>query len=82
MRAHGLLDEIEQPRGLLDARARLGAHMHQDLAGIDLGEEVLAEERPQAERDRMTKPMKPTITVFGRPSASDEQRPVTARGRR
>ena len=47
--AHGLLDLIEQSRGLLDARACLSAHVHQNQAGIDIGEEVLAEERQQPE---------------------------------
>ena len=45
----GLLDEIEQARRFLDARARLGAHVHQDLSGIDRRKEILAEERPQPE---------------------------------
>ena len=47
--AHGLLDQIEQARGLLDAGAGLGAHMHQDLPGIDRREEILAQKRPEAE---------------------------------
>jgi hypothetical protein len=47
--AHGAFDQIEQARGLLDAGAGLGAHVHQDLAGIDIGKEILAEERPKAE---------------------------------
>ena len=34
---------------LLDPGADLGAHMHQDLAGIDRGEEVLPEIRHQQE---------------------------------
>ena len=49
VRADRLLDEIEQSRRFLDARAGLGAHMHQDLPGIDRGKEVLAQERPQPE---------------------------------
>ena len=48
----GLLDLIEQAGGLLDAGAGLGADVHQDLAGIDRREEVLAEERPQPEGQR------------------------------
>ena len=47
--ADGLLDEIEQARRFLDTRAGLGAHVHQDLSGIDRRKEVLAEERPQSE---------------------------------
>ena len=47
--ADGLLDQVEQPRRLLDAGAGLGAHVHQDLPGIDRREEVLAEKRPEAE---------------------------------
>ncbi len=38
--------------GLLDAGADLGADVHQDLAGVDRGEEVASEERHQQERDR------------------------------
>ena len=47
--ADGLFDEVKQPRGLLDARAGLATHMHQNLPGIDCREEVLAEEWPQTE---------------------------------
>ena len=49
--AHGLFDQIEQARGLLDAGAGLGADVHQDLPGIDRREEVLAQKRPEAEGD-------------------------------
>ena len=48
--ADRLLHVGELVGGLLDAGADLGAHMHQDLAGIDRGEEVAAEERHQQER--------------------------------
>jgi hypothetical protein len=41
-----LFDLIEQAGGLLDAGAGLGAHVHEDLPGIDGRKEVLAEERP------------------------------------
>ena len=50
--ADDLLDEIELTRRLLDARAGLGAHMHQDLPGIHGGEKVLAQEREQAEGEQ------------------------------
>ncbi len=39
---------IDQTRGLLDARAGLGANMQPKLAGIHGGKEVLPEERDQA----------------------------------
>lgn len=48
--ADGSFDEIAEARGLLDARAGLGADMHQDLAGIDRRKKVLAKKRLQAER--------------------------------
>ena len=44
-----MLDEIEETCRLLDASARLGTHMHQDLPRIDRWEEVLAQERPKTE---------------------------------
>ena len=49
-RADRLLDLFQQAGGLFDPRARLGAHMHQDLAGINRREEILAQERRQPER--------------------------------
>ena len=52
--AHGLFDEVEQPRRFLDAGAGLGANVHQDLPGIDRRKEVLAQERPEAERKHDT----------------------------
>ena len=48
--AHGLLDQIEQPSGFLDAGARLRADMHQNLTGIDCREEILAQKWPEPER--------------------------------
>ena len=50
--ADSLFDQVEQARGFLDTRAGLGAHVHQDLSGIDRRKEVLAEERPQSERQK------------------------------
>ena len=50
--AHGLLDQIEQAGGFFDAGTRLGADMHQDLPEIDRREKVLAQKRPEAERQR------------------------------
>ena len=47
--AHRLLDELEEARGLLDARAGLGAHVHQDLPGVDRREEILPEKRHERE---------------------------------
>jgi len=38
-------DLFQQAGGLFDPRARLGAHMHQDLAGINRREEIFAQER-------------------------------------
>src|SRR6202051_5426454 len=46
----GVLDVLEQARGLLDARSGLGAHVHQDLARIYRRKEVLAEEGGEKER--------------------------------
>ncbi len=50
--ADRLLDVGKLVGGFLDARADLGADVHQDLAGIDRGEEVAAEERHQQKRQR------------------------------
>ena len=47
--ADGLLDQIAEPRGLLDAGAGLGADVEDELAVVGGGEEVLAEERDQQE---------------------------------
>ena len=75
-RADGLLDLIEQAGGLFDARARLGAHMHQDLAGIDRREEVLAEERRRARTTARRRPETGDERSSGGASASDQQRAV------
>ena len=50
--ADRLLHVGELVGGFLDAGADLGADMHQDVAGIDGGEEVAAEKRHQQERHR------------------------------
>ena len=50
--ADRLLHVGELVGGFLDAGADLGADMHQDVAGIDSGEEVATEERHQQERRR------------------------------
>ncbi len=49
--ADRLLHVGELIGAFLDAGADLGAHMHQDLAGIDRGKEIPAEKRHQQERD-------------------------------
>ena len=49
-RADRLFDFGELPGAFLDARADAQPHMHQDLAGVDRGEEVSAEIRRQQER--------------------------------
>src|SRR4029079_7137743 len=48
--ADRLLDGGELRGVLFDASADLGTHVHEDLAGIDLREEVTAEHRRQRER--------------------------------
>ena len=47
--ADGLLHQIAEPRGLLDARAGLGAQVQLELAGVGAGKEVLPEPRAPAE---------------------------------
>ena len=47
--ADGGLDQIGEPRGLLDARAGLGPHVQDELAAVGGREEVLAE--PGHERE-------------------------------
>src|SRR5580704_3132972 len=49
---HGVLDVLEQACGFLYARAGLGAHVHQDLAGVHRRKEVLAKERGENERNQ------------------------------
>ncbi len=50
--ADGLLDEIAEPSGLLDAGSGLGADVQDEGAVVGGGEEVLAEERDQEQRDQ------------------------------
>ena len=76
-----LLDEIEQAGRFLDARARLGAHMHQDLPGIDRRKEVLAEERPQPEGTDHDSD-KAGDHGLGVAQGNQEQRAVTAANQR
>jgi len=47
--ADGLLNKIAQTGSFLDAGAGWGADMHENLAGIDGWEEILAKERRQSE---------------------------------
>ena len=54
--ADRLLDVGELVGAFLDPRADRRARMHQDLAGIDRGEEVAAEKRRQRERGRRRRP--------------------------
>ena len=49
--ANELLDGRDALLGLLDSQPRGGPHIHLEGAGVDLGEELLAEHRPE-ERDR------------------------------
>ena len=41
--ANGRFDQVAEPRGLLDARSRFGAHVQNELAAIGVGKEVLTE---------------------------------------
>src|SRR5258708_25468346 len=47
--ADGVLDEIDQPGGLLDARTGFGTQMEDELTAIGTAEEVLAYPRHQSE---------------------------------
>ena len=49
-RADFLFDLIGQARRFLDSRSGWCAHVNSDRAGIDRGEEILSEERSEAER--------------------------------
>ena len=67
---NGLFDLFEQPRGLLDAGAGLGAHVHQDLPESTDGKKF-SPRNGQRPNDSMTQARNPAMKVFGRPSASN-----------
>ena len=46
--ANGGVDLVGQARGFFDAQAGAGAEVHADLAGVNFGEEIAAEDKEQA----------------------------------
>ena len=68
--ADRLLDEIEQPRGLLDAGAGLGADVHQNLPESTAGKKFWPRNghRP---KETTTQARKPAMKVLGKASASN-----------
>ena len=77
--ADGLLNKIAQTGSLLDPGARRGADMHENLAGIDGWEEVLAEERRQSEGQEHARE-EPGNEGLGPAKSERKQRPVALRG--
>ena len=71
--ADRFLDVGEKRGGFFHARADRRAHVHQDLAGVDLGEEVAAEQTAAAGTTRTTKARKPATKTLRCSIASVEQ---------
>ena len=79
-RAHRLLDLFEQTGGFLDARAGL-ARAHASGSGRNRpAGKKFSPRNGTRPNDSTTQARKPAMKVFGRSSASDQQRAVAARG--
>ena len=85
--ADGVLDMVEQRRGILDPRADRRAHVQGDLAGVDGREEVRAQERQPAANDATTKAEEadderpPMLERQGQDAAIDRRGPARSAAR-